>query len=146
MNKEQILIEGISKIAKEVISFTSSRTEYLGNTKMYKDNIDEICANTIKQLSMEKEIIVECTDDYTKKLIVTIVFSSKSIKKRLYEDVIDLLIQNSPGPVSNTFVFIINKEMWKDLQEILQKYWGKYECEKNTYSVIGNNFIFKLKE
>ena len=59
---------------------------------------------------------------------------------------LDLLIQNSPGPVSNTFVFIINKEMWKDLQEILQKYWGKYECEKNTYSVIGNNFIFKLKE
>lgn len=50
MNKEQILIEGISKIAKEVIEFISSSSEHLCNTKMYKDNINDICQNTIKKL------------------------------------------------------------------------------------------------
>lgn len=58
MNKEQILIEGISKIAKEVIEFISSSSEHLCNTKMYKDDIDKICQDTIKQLSIKIPIVI----------------------------------------------------------------------------------------
>ena len=41
MNKEQILIEGISKIAKEVISFTSSKTNNIMNPNKIIKNWSE---------------------------------------------------------------------------------------------------------
>ena len=58
MSNEEILIKGIGEIAKEVISFVSSSSEHLCNTKIYRDNIDDICANTIEQLSIETPVVI----------------------------------------------------------------------------------------
>lgn len=84
MNKEKILLEAISEIAKEVIDFISASSDNHPDRDDYKENIDDICSEAIEKLSNED--IIDISSKHTFSIGYTFIDSNTNLQMVVVKD------------------------------------------------------------